>query len=283
MRDFRDAKAMAQTLRAELALKGAVFSHSECLDVMAKIFGAKNWNILSAAIDRAPDASIPALFGSGDRWSGPLIVVRDFVLFPKQTAPLFIGREMSKKALAEASRGGFEVLLVAQKKPQEDNPGRDGIYDIGVVADVLEVTDAAKPDGTANPAEGRMKLTIRGRQRARILALVDEGDRRHAKAQLLQAKPADEAVAAMQVRAAIEAFKAFVTDEPLHKFSDDLKVLLMNRAEKTTQPGALADLIAQSAFGSVSWKQSLLETDDDLRRLDGAVTLLKASSEDPYI
>ncbi|AMN42834.1 LON peptidase substrate-binding domain-containing protein [Rhodoplanes sp. Z2-YC6860] len=272
MRDFRDAKAMAQTLRAELAPKGAVLSHSECLEITAKIFGAKDWNILSAAIDRASDSSAVAAV---DRWSGPLILIRDFVLFPKQTAPLFVGREMSKKALAEARRGGFEVLLVAQKEAQEDHPRRDGIYDVGVVADVLEVADATADDLGTKPAEGTMKLTMRGRQRAKIVAVVDDSGRRHAKAQLIQSKPEDEAIAAEQVRAAIEAFKAFAANAQVRGLSADLRSRLMIRAENITQPGALADLIAQLAPSSVAKKQSVLETDDELLRLEAAVALLK--------
>ena len=276
MRDFRDAKAIAQTLRTELAPKGAVLSHSECLEITAKIFGAKDWNILSAAIESASGSSAVAAAAAGVRWSGPLILIRDFILFPKQTAPLFVAREMSKKALAEASRGGFEVLLVAQKEPQEDHPRRDGIYDVGVVADVLDVADATAANLGTNPAEGTMKLTMRGRQRAKIVAIVDEGGRRYAKAQLVQNKPVDEAIAAEQVRAAIEAFKAFAANERFRGLSADLRSRLTFRAEKTTQPGPLADLIAQLALGSVAKKQSVLETEDELLRLEAAVALLKA-------
>ncbi|WP_413991240.1 LON peptidase substrate-binding domain-containing protein [Labrys okinawensis] len=258
---------MAQALRAELAPKLATLSHSECLEITARIFGAKDWNVLSAAIEAA-SASRAVAAVAADNWSGPLLLSRDFVLFPKQTAPLFVAREMSKRAMAEASRGGFEVLLVAQKEPQEEDPGQDNIYGIGVVADVLEVANAT-PDGS-------MKLTLRGRQRAKVVAIVDEGGRRYAKAQLVRSNPVDEAMAATQVRAAVEAFNAFTTSEHFRNLSADLQSRLTIRAEKTTQPGALADLIAQLALGSVAEKQSVLETEDELLRLDAAVLLLKA-------
>jgi hypothetical protein len=54
MRDFRDAKAMAKTLRAALAAKGVKLSISESLEVVAKAFGAADWNTLAAAIRAAP-------------------------------------------------------------------------------------------------------------------------------------------------------------------------------------------------------------------------------------
>ena len=60
MRDFRDAKAMAQTVRAALAAKGLKITISESLELIAKAFGAPDWNTLSAAIKAAetePDQS----------------------------------------------------------------------------------------------------------------------------------------------------------------------------------------------------------------------------------
>jgi hypothetical protein len=50
MRDFRDAKAMAHTLRAALAAKGHKVTNSESLELIAQSFGVADWNTLSAAI-----------------------------------------------------------------------------------------------------------------------------------------------------------------------------------------------------------------------------------------
>ena len=51
MRDFHDAKAMAQTLRQALSAKQISVSHSECLEIVSKQFGVDNWNILAARIE----------------------------------------------------------------------------------------------------------------------------------------------------------------------------------------------------------------------------------------
>jgi ClpX C4-type zinc finger/Glyoxalase superfamily protein len=68
VRDFRDAKAMAHTLRDALKAKAIETSHSECLELIAKAFGYENWNILSAKIEAArsgvPDASAPSRAGA---------------------------------------------------------------------------------------------------------------------------------------------------------------------------------------------------------------------------
>ena len=46
MRDFRDSKAMAQSLRQALTAKAVSISHSDSLELVAKTFGLDNWNIL---------------------------------------------------------------------------------------------------------------------------------------------------------------------------------------------------------------------------------------------
>ena len=53
MRDFRDAKAMAHTLRDGLKTKAVEVTHSECLELIAKAFGCESWNVLSASIEAA--------------------------------------------------------------------------------------------------------------------------------------------------------------------------------------------------------------------------------------
>jgi uncharacterized protein len=59
MRDFRDAKAMAQTLREELKAKGVSLTHSDNLELVAKVLGFHDWNTLAAKIQsegKPPDA-----------------------------------------------------------------------------------------------------------------------------------------------------------------------------------------------------------------------------------
>lgn len=52
MRDFHDAKAMAQSLRDALKARSIAMSLGECLELVAKIFGLHDWNVLSAKIAR---------------------------------------------------------------------------------------------------------------------------------------------------------------------------------------------------------------------------------------
>ena len=69
MRDFRDAKAMARTLREALAAKGVTISNSEGLELAAKMLGARDWNTLAAAIDasRRREAAWTRIEGASER------------------------------------------------------------------------------------------------------------------------------------------------------------------------------------------------------------------------
>ena len=55
MRTYKDAKAMAKSLRDSLAARSVLLSHGECLEVVARQFGFADWNTLSAKLDVAPD------------------------------------------------------------------------------------------------------------------------------------------------------------------------------------------------------------------------------------
>ena len=106
MRDFRDAKAMAQTLREALKLKSISVSHSESLELVARTLGFHDWNVLSAAIQSSQPVSIQAKLRAGSRSAGTVIPVapmRDVVLFPQLISPIFVGREKTRRAIESAA------------------------------------------------------------------------------------------------------------------------------------------------------------------------------------
>ncbi len=50
MRDFRDAKAMAKTLREALSAKPIAVTISESQELVARVLGFRDWNVLAAKI-----------------------------------------------------------------------------------------------------------------------------------------------------------------------------------------------------------------------------------------
>ena len=64
----------------------------------------------------------------------PILPLRDIVVFPQRIVPLFVGREKSVAALEAAMTADKELFLVAQLDPSDDDPDRDALYDLGVIA-----------------------------------------------------------------------------------------------------------------------------------------------------
>jgi len=52
----------------------------------------------------------------------PVLPLRDIVVFPNVTTPLFVGRDKSISALENAMKETKKILLLAQKNPDIDNP-----------------------------------------------------------------------------------------------------------------------------------------------------------------
>jgi Glyoxalase superfamily protein/Clp amino terminal domain, pathogenicity island component len=92
MRDFRDAKAMARALRDALKAKAVETTHAEALELIAKAFGYDNWNILSAKIEAAEQAT-----SSG-------VAIREEATTPRNSAhsPQFPTTATMHRALAHA-------------------------------------------------------------------------------------------------------------------------------------------------------------------------------------
>jgi ATP-dependent Lon protease len=99
----------------------------------------------------------------------PLLPLRDVVVFPHMVIPLFVGRPKSIKALEAAMEQGKSIMLAAQKAAAKDEPSAEDIYEIGCVANILQMLKL--PDGT-------VKVLVEGAQRARIdkITELDRGD-----------------------------------------------------------------------------------------------------------
>ena len=97
--------------------------------------------------------------------SYPMLPLRDIVVFPQMIVPLFVGRDKSVVALEKAMEADKDIFLVAQLDPAEDDPDRDALYDLGVIATVLQLLKL--PDGT-------VRVLVEGKQRALLEDLTVE-------------------------------------------------------------------------------------------------------------
>ena len=97
----------------------------------------------------------------------PLLPLRDVVIFPSVVTPLFVGREKSIVALQASMAADKQIMLVAQKDPQKDDPNLKDIYEVGTIATILQLIKL--PDGT-------VKVLVEGFQRAKLNEIKDYKD-----------------------------------------------------------------------------------------------------------
>ena len=90
----------------------------------------------------------------------PLLPLRDVVIFPSVVTPLFVGREKSIVALQAAMAGDKQIMLIAQKNAQEDDPKIKDLYTVGTLSTILQLIKL--PDGT-------LKVLVEGNQRASVV------------------------------------------------------------------------------------------------------------------
>src|SRR5512142_1468156 len=93
----------------------------------------------------------------------PVLPLRDVVVYPHMVIPLFVGRERSIVALEQAMKVNKQILLLAQRQADVDDPAPKDLYDVGTVATILQLLKL--PDGT-------VKVLVEGVERARVEQLV---------------------------------------------------------------------------------------------------------------
>lgn len=257
MRDFRDAKAMAQTLRESLTTKAVTISHSESLELVSKILGVADWNTLSALlqVDRHPAAG-PVARERTQTARYPAVPVRGFVPLPASVFPLLVGREKTKAALDQAFKGEREVVVAVQKDASVDEPGPEDIYEIGVLGRLLE---------HQQDADGTWRVVVEARRRIAIHRFV--ADTHSYQADVADAgEPAAEATELVQ--RTLKRFEGYAA------INDIRMAKGWPSPEVVRDPGRIADVIAMHIALPLKDRQGLLATLDPVARQQRVDALL---------
>ncbi len=183
-----------------------------------------------------------------------MLPLRDIVVFPQRIVPLFVGREKSVAALDAAMADDKQLFLVAQLDPAEDDPQRDQMYDLGVIATAMQLLKL--PDGT-------VRVLVEGAQRARLVAIhEDEGGLTRAEVEIVEEDIADGPEAGALMRSVLDQFENYA------KFNKKLPAEMGVQLAEIDDANVLADAVASALSVKVSDKQALLSELDPVKRLE---------------
>jgi len=174
----------------------------------------------------------------------PLLPLRDVVVFPHMVIPLFVGRPKSIKALEAAMEQGKSIMLAAQKAAAKDEPSPDDIYEIGCVANILQMLKL--PDGT-------VKVLVEGAQRARIHHISELDTHFIADLTPVESELGDEAEVEAMRRAIVQQFDQYV------KLNKKIPPEILTSLSGIDDAGRLADTIAAHLPLKLEQKQVILE------------------------
>jgi ATP-dependent Lon protease len=184
----------------------------------------------------------------------PVLAVRDIVIFPYMIIPLFVGRDISVKAVEHALNTNRLILLLTQKDFNIEVPEPSDLYNIGTICMIMRMLRL--PDG-------RLKILVQGISKAKALDFYQSEVFYMAKIEKIE----DEAIKEITIEheALIRTVK-----EQLEKVISLGKNILpdaMVIIENIDEPGRLADLIASNLGLKSDQAQEILEINNPIERL----------------
>ena len=189
----------------------------------------------------------------------PILPLRDVVVYPHMVIPLFVGRQKSILALDVAMNAGKQILLVAQKQADVDDPGLGDIYAVGTLATILQLLKL--PDGT-------VKVLVEGGSRARLLECY-AGEHFAADIELVAD---DGTIEARELdvlrRSIVSQFENYV------KLNKKVPPEILTSLAGIDQPGRLADTVVAHMSLKLEAKQKVLEISSVRERLEHVLGLV---------
>jgi ATP-dependent Lon protease len=190
----------------------------------------------------------------------PVLPLRDVVVYPHMVIPLFVGRDRSIKALDQAMAADKQILLIAQKSPDTDDPGAEDLYSVGTLAQVLQLLKL--PDGT-------IKVLVEGSARVAIDGYGDrDGALTATGTEVESVFERDERELEVTLRSLMTLFEQYV------KTNRKLPPELLTTLSGIDDPSRLADTISAHLGARLSDKQQLLETLEVGQRMEMLIGLV---------
>ena len=201
----------------------------------------------------------------------PVLPLRNIVVYPHMVVPLFVGRDKSIAALEEVMDKGQELLFLAQKDADTNDPKNEDLYEVGTVGKVLQLLKL--PDGT-------VKVLVEGVKRAKVEALIPHENFLEAKVEVISEEKTEDKTLIAISRQVVSRFEEFV------KLNSKVASEVVSSLKDISDPSKIADTVASQMTGNVSEKQKILEIlnlevrlNDILSLLDGELSVLQVEKK----
>ncbi|MBN2526018.1 MAG: endopeptidase La [Deltaproteobacteria bacterium] len=184
---------------------------------------------------------------------GPLLPLRDIIVFPHMVVPLFVGREKSIAALEVAMKKDKRILLAAQRDAKVNNPGARDIYPVGTIGTIVQLLKL--PDDT-------VKVLVEGKQRARILDYLDSGSHFNVEYELINEEDEKSVETDALMREVQSTFESYV------KLNKQIPPEMLMTVQNITDPARMADsIVVHLSSVKLAERQELLEDFSPASRL----------------
>ena len=201
----------------------------------------------------------------------PVLPLRNIVVYPHMVVPLFVGRDKSISALEEVMDKGQELLFLAQKDADTNDPQKEDLYEVGTIGKVLQLLKL--PDGT-------VKVLVEGIKRAKVEELIPHENFLEAKIEVISEEKIEDKTIIAISRQVVSRFEDFV------KLNTKVASEVVSSLKDINDPSKIADTIASQMTGNVSEKQKLLEIfnleerlNEILNLLDGELSVLQVEKK----
>ncbi len=198
---------------------------------------------------------------AGESRTYPVLPLRDIVVFPHMIVPLFVGREKSIRALEEVMKNDGYILLATQKNASDDDPAPDSIFEIGTLANVLQLLKL--PDGT-------VKVLVEGVSRAKVAKYSDRADYFEAEAAPLDDTDTDTVETQALSRSVVNEFESYV------KLNKKISAEVVGVVQQITDHAKLADTVASHLAVKIPDRQAILEILSVTGRLEKVLGLMES-------
>ena len=190
----------------------------------------------------------------------PVLPLRDVIVFPNMVIPLFVGRDKSIKSLEVAMDDNKQIMLVAQKTADLDDPQDKDIYRYGTLATVLQLLKL--PDGT-------IKVLVEGSDRAEIQGEIYGDTYFEAQVNIIEEPMVDDREVEILSRSVIDSFDQYV------KLNKKIAPEVMTSISGIDDPARLADTIAAHMVLKMEEKQAILEIHDVKDRIEHIISIIE--------